>query len=112
MAVGSELAFRSGTVPRLKALRGLERFMSEDKANVQRGVPTAESTLQHQPIVASMEDQADTHLEPDADQIVKVSHMVKPDTLPLDTPTDDSRPAGPEDVSLTDVAITTETPSV
>jgi hypothetical protein len=86
--------------------------MPDTPSNIQSGVPTAESTVDKGPVVASAEHPKDAHYEPDPDQIVRVSHLVKPDALPLDTPTDYDERGGPEDTTVTDVRVSPAEPSV
>jgi hypothetical protein len=79
--------------------------------NEQSGVPVAQST-NDAAAVASADRRDGKHYEADPDQIVKVVHQVKPRGIPVEGPTDFARHGGPQDTSVTDVAITPEVASV
>jgi hypothetical protein len=74
--------------------------------NIQSGEPVAESSFDTQPRVASAAEPEGTHYEADPDQIVKVSHQVKPESLPPDTETDYEARGGPQAEAMTDVRVT------
>lgn len=72
---------------------------------------TAEPTPSPTP-VAHGDRREEVHLETDSDQMVRVSHLVKPDRLPPDMV--GSGPTGPraDGPPIQDAAVTPETPSV
>lgn len=83
-----------------------------DQDNVQSGRPTAESTVEREPVLCRADQPEGTHYEPDPDQIVKVVHQVKPDSLPLQGPTDFEARGPADDTATTDVRVTPARSSV
>lgn len=78
--------------------------------NVQAGAPTPVST-DDQAVVASA-DRIDGHYESSPDQVVKVVHQVRPQSLPHQGPTDFERHRGPQIDTVADVRVTPEEASV
>lgn len=80
--------------------------------NIQSGAAVAESTFDTHPRVASAAERESVHYEPDPDQIVKVVHQVRPDTIPPATETDYGERGGPQPETCTDVRVTPALASV
>jgi hypothetical protein len=80
----------------------------DGRRNVQSGRPTAET----EPAPSKADRPEGTHYEPDPDQIVKVVHQVKPDSLPLQGPTDFEARGPADDTASTDVRLTPPRASV
>lgn len=82
-----------------------------DPRDTQSGGPTARTTVDTAPGVASAAERESVHYETDPDQLVRVVHQVRPQALPPATATDDAL-GGPRTESVTDVWIAPETASV
>jgi hypothetical protein len=91
--------------------RRLEISMSNDR-NIQSGVPVAESAGDAVPQVASAAERGGAHYEPDPDQGVKAVHQIKPDAIPVATPTDYEQRGGPQPETVTDIRVTPSQASV
>lgn len=80
--------------------------------NIQSGAPVAESTFDSDPRVVSADEREGVRLEPDPDQIVKVTHQVRPAAIPPATETDYDERGGPQPEATTDIRVTPDTASV
>jgi hypothetical protein len=80
--------------------------------NVQSGRRTVESTADTERVLAGADEPEGTHYEPDPDQIVKVVHQVKPESLPLEGPTDFDARDHADGTASTDVRVTPARASV
>jgi pimeloyl-ACP methyl ester carboxylesterase len=80
--------------------------------NGQFGQTPEESTADTSRVVSSAAERDGTHYEPDPDQIVKVVHQVKPQSLPLQGPTDVEARNHADDTTSVDVRVSPARASV
>jgi pimeloyl-ACP methyl ester carboxylesterase len=92
------------------AMRG--RRVMPGSNNVQSGRRPAEGTADTPRAPSPADEPEGTHYEPDPDQLVKVVHQVKPESLPLEGPTDFEARDHADDVAVTDVGVTPSRASV